>query len=69
MEYPDRSHLIGRKYKYTRSDKVFTLAEIDRYLYKFACGHWCTDTVFVDLIDIETGIQNYKLLGTQLTIF
>ena len=46
------------KYKYPNSNKLFTLVEIKGFIYKFKCGHWCTDNVFLDLIDIKTGIQN-----------
>lgn len=61
--------MIGRKYKYPNGTQVFTLTEIREWTYRFACGHWCTHFVFVDLIDIKTGVQNRKLLGVQLTLF
>jgi hypothetical protein len=49
--------VIGRKYKYPNGKRIFTLTETNGYIYHFACGHWCTDTVFADLIDIETGYK------------
>lgn len=31
------------------------------YVYEFECGHKITNYVFEDLINLETGIQNYKI--------
>ena len=59
--------MIGKKYKYPNSKNVFVLKEIRGFIYEFECGHWCTDSVFEDLIDLETGIQNY--MGIQLKLF
>lgn len=62
-----------KKYKYPLSDKIFVLKKINYgangkpISYLFKCGHWCTDTVFEDLINLSTGIQNY--VGKQLTLF
>lgn len=50
---------MSRKYKYPNNDKVFELVKIRGFIYEFKCGHWCTDSVFVDLIDVETGIPNW----------
>jgi hypothetical protein len=61
--------MIGREYKYPNGKRIFTLTETNGYIYRFACGHWCTDNVFADLIDVKTGVQNYKSLGVQLTLF
>jgi hypothetical protein len=44
--------MIGAKYKYYNSDKIFILKEIRDYIYVFECGHWCTDNVFPDLIQL-----------------
>lgn len=59
--------MIGKKYKYPNSIRIFVLKEIRGFIYEFECGHWCTDSVFMDLIDLETGIQNY--MGIQLKLF
>lgn len=51
---------IGQKYKYPRSKKVFELIHVKGFIFKFKCGHWCTDNVFIDLINCKTGIQVCK---------
>lgn len=55
-----------KKYKYHNSDKIFELKESNGFIYRFVCGHWCTDNVFLDLIDVSTGRYNYE--GKQLTL-
>jgi hypothetical protein len=43
--------MIGAKYVYPEfPQREFLLTEIRAFVYVFACGHWCTDCVFVDLI-------------------
>ncbi len=60
--------MVGETYKYPNSSKRFKLASIsDRGIYYFECGHWCTQYVFDDLINVRTGIQNYK--NNQLQLF
>lgn len=65
--------MIGKLYRYPLCEKVFKLTKIkytplgDPMSFYFECGHWCTDGVFDDLIDIETGKQNY--IGKQLKLF
>lgn len=49
----------GRKYRYPGQTETFELVNIRGFIYHFKCGHWCTDTVFTDLIDIDTGIPNW----------
>lgn len=44
--------MIGAKYKYYGSNKVFTLSQIYGFIYVFECGHMVTDKVFEDLIQI-----------------
>lgn len=61
--------MIGKKYKYYNSDKIFTLIKTNGFIYYFECGHWCTDNVFIDLIDLQYNRFNYEILpGKQLTI-
>lgn len=61
--------MIGKKYKYYNSDKILTLIKTNGYIYYFECGHWCTDNVFIDLIDLQHNRFNYEILpGKQLTI-
>lgn len=56
-----------KRYKYPNCDTVFELIKIKRFIYIFKCGHWCTDSVFEDLIDVETGIANWE--NKQLKLF
>jgi hypothetical protein len=51
------NHQIGQGYRYPNTKQVFILTKVDDWIYRFACGHWCTDSVFIDLINIKTGIQ------------
>ena len=54
--------MIGKKYNYPNDDKIFTLKNItDDKMYIFECGHRITNSVFRDLIDIQTGIQKNNL--------
>ncbi len=57
---------IGRKYKYWNCPQIFVLKEIEGWVYRFECGHWCTDSVFEDLVYVKKGIANY--LNKQLTL-
>lgn len=61
---------IGGQYKYPNLDRVFVLKSVREYIFQFACGHWCTDNVFVDLIDMSKGRQIYEMIpGQQLKLF
>jgi len=46
---------IGEGYKYERDNKIFKLKEVSGYLFLFECGHWCSDTIFINLIRVKTG--------------
>ena len=59
-------YYIGEKYKYPNSNSNFTLESVSGFIFRFTCGHWCTDSVFEDLIRVKTGIQVYKDLQLQL---
>lgn len=50
-----------RKYKYRETNKTFQLTHFGKNgnAY-FKCGHWCTDNVFMDLIDIATGLAKWE---------
>lgn len=61
------NYTIGRVYRYPLSKKLFKLIESNGIIFRFECGHWCTDSVFEDLIDVKTGVQVYKDL--QLNFF
>lgn len=41
--------MIGASYQYPNDNKIFVLKEITGFIYRFDCGHWCTDCVFKDL--------------------
>ena len=57
------------EYKYPGSSQVFILSHFgnngNAY---FKCGHWCTDNVFEDLINIKTGLAKWQI-PEQLTLF
>lgn len=59
-------YFIGEDYKYPRSRKRFKLISVDTFIFRFECGHWCTDSVFIDLIRVKTGIQVYKDIQLEL---
>lgn len=59
---------IGEYYQYPSDSKKtkFKLIEKRNYVFLFECGHWCTDSVFADLIRCKTGVQVYKEDSVQL---
>ena len=57
-----------KKYKYPNSEQVFILKKIVNNIYHFKCGHWCTDSVFEDLIDLKTGMAQWQK-PKQLKLF
>lgn len=61
------NYTIGETYHYPNDKKQFKLKETNGFIFKFECGHWCTDNVFLDLINSKTKIQNY--LNNQLQLF
>ncbi len=60
-------YVIGRKYRHQNESEEFTLKKAGKYVFTFACGHWCTDHVFRYMIDCETGeqVRQYE----QLSLF
>ncbi len=61
-------YTIGHHYHYPYQKTLFRLKEVTgAFIFRFECGHWCTDCVFKDLFDYETGIQVYK--DVQLKLF
>lgn len=64
-QYP---YYIGEEYKYPGYAKRFTLTETNGMIFRFACGHWCFDSVFGDLIRVKTGVQVYKDLQLKLQL-
>jgi hypothetical protein len=51
---------MNRKYKYQDDDTILELIAITGFIYRFKCGHWCTDLVFNDLINCKTGLPNWR---------
>jgi hypothetical protein len=60
-------YFIGEDYRYPRCRHRFKLVEVRGFIFEFECGHWCTDTVFVDLIRVKTNKQ--VLNDIQLELF
>lgn len=60
------NYRIGEFYKYPNYDVLYKLIEKRSYVFIFECGHRCTDSVFVDLIRVKTGIQVYKDLQLEI---
>lgn len=56
---------IGDYYKYPGSEDQFKLIAKRNFVFLFECGHWCTDSVFVDLIRCKTNIQVYEDLQLE----
>ena len=52
---------INEYYRYPNSKQNFKLVRHTEFVYFFECGHWCTDSVFMDLIRVKTGVPNYKM--------
>lgn len=57
---------IGEHYYYPGSKTLFKLIKAKGFIFHFECGHWCTDSVFADLIRKKTNIQVYKDLQLEL---
>jgi len=53
---------IKGKYKYPEpnSTQIFILKSIRNGIYFFKCGHWVTDSVYEDLIDLSTGLAEWQ---------
>ena len=58
---------IGRYYRYPGHKQKFKLKSVKSFVFHFDCGHWCTDIVFRDLIDTNTGIKVFE--NTQMKLF
>lgn len=66
MKISDIPYIIGGKYKYRKSDTIFILKEVVVYRFIFECGHWCTDNIFVELIDIKKKVAVWYLIQTTI---
>lgn len=61
LKMSDIPYRIGAKYKYVRGRTMVLEKVIDRR-FVFKCGHWCTDSVFIDLIDMKEKLQVYQIM-------
>lgn len=57
-----------KKYKYPGSDQIYTLKEKRKNTYHFECGHWCTDSVFDDLIEIKPNEAYKAFLENKIVV-
>lgn len=53
MIYTTPVPIVGEKYFYRGDSKkqIFILKEHTEYVFRFECGHWCTDNVFYNSIE------------------
>jgi hypothetical protein len=58
---PKWKYTIGARYIHSKDleKRVFKLKEVGgrHRVFRFECGHWCTDSAFGDYINIEIGVQ------------
>lgn len=59
----------GDRFKYPQSDQIFILKSKSNFIYYFKCGHWCADSVMLDLILLRKNAQVYRLISNQLKLF
>ena len=59
-------YTIGRTY-ISPDNSRFVLENVRGFIFEFKGGHWCTDNVFADYIDAETGIKVIE--NKQLELF
>lgn len=53
-------YFIGEYYQYRPDGQKFKLKSFNGFKFTFECGHWCTDSVFADLLRVKTGIYNWQ---------
>lgn len=72
MQYklPPAASIIGRSYKYHGSRHTTFIVKriIEGCIVEFECGHRVTDSVFMDLWDVEARKYNYTIFE-QLKMF
>lgn len=56
---------LNKVYRYPNSDKLFVLKNTNGMIFNFQCGHWCTDNVFIDLIDVKLNKYVYELMPCE----
>lgn len=50
-------YYIGEYYRYPKDNDLLKLTSVEGFIFRFECGHWCTDSVFKDLIRHKTGMM------------
>jgi len=60
------NYTIGHEYRYPNQKKRFKLLEVIGHVFIFENKHRVTDSVFYDLINVNSGIQVYTDLQTKL---
>lgn len=50
----------GKFFKYPNHPNIYELSHKTGCVYRFKCGHWVTDSVFEDLIDLSTGLAEWQ---------
>jgi len=60
------NHVIGDYYLHKQGNKKRKLIEVRIGTFHFDDGHWCTDCVFINYINIRTGILVSDDLQLQL---
>lgn len=63
------TYQLGADYRYPGDAERYRLVAVDGFIFKFADGHWCTDTVFADLIRDRDGLPSQAPYYEQLTLF
>lgn len=63
--YDPKNHptpiIIGALYRYYNSRKTFKLEWINRHrVFFFECGHWCMESVFNDLILVDSQLKLFS---------
>jgi len=53
---------IGEYYQYPCNQQKFKLSKVINSIFHFECGHWCTDNVFIELLQVEKTTTQLKLL-------
>jgi hypothetical protein len=59
---------IGEYYQHPKSGKKSRLVKVSGFMFEFASGWRCTDTVFMDLIRVANGLPVYKDLQLKLEL-
>lgn len=60
-------YFISEEYRYKTGKKRYKLTSVsDTGIFHFECGHWCTESVFGDLVRCSTGKHNFESKQIEL---